>query len=165
MPNFFDLHSPYLAHPLLTPERTALEIDHLVRILGVGPGATVLDIGCGFGRHSIEMATRGIRAFGIDPSEAMIAAANERAAAAGVDAEFRQQNGESLAASSAFDGAIVMFTTLGQINDLGADNRTLLVRALEAVQPGVGFVCADGGSSMQRHDRPRRERRASESGR
>jgi len=39
---------------------------------------TVLDIGCGTGDHSIEMAKRGYVVFGIDRSQAMIDEANKR---------------------------------------------------------------------------------------
>ena len=42
--------------------------------------ARVLDVGCGFGRHSIELARRGYWVVGVDPSVAMIAAAQERVA-------------------------------------------------------------------------------------
>ena len=58
-PNFFRDNSPFLRHPLLTAERTAAEIDFLTPRLGITPTDRVLDIGCGFGRHSIELARRG----------------------------------------------------------------------------------------------------------
>ena len=57
--NFFEHGSPYLQHPLLTPERTAEEVDFILSILPVEPGDKFLDIGCGFGRHSLELALRG----------------------------------------------------------------------------------------------------------
>ena len=65
--NFFDDGSPYLGHPLLTAERTATEIDEVERLTGSVSGR-VLDIGCGFGRHSIELASRFADVTGIDPS-------------------------------------------------------------------------------------------------
>ena len=77
-PNFFDAGSPFLKHPLLTAERTAQEIDFIEEYLTVSPGACILDVGCGFGRHSIELARRDFDVTGIDPSAAMIAVAQER---------------------------------------------------------------------------------------
>jgi SAM-dependent methyltransferase len=52
--------------------------------LRVAPGAPVLDVGCGIGSWSCELAARGARVTGIDGSPAMVAQARERAAARGV---------------------------------------------------------------------------------
>ncbi|HSA51531.1 MAG TPA: methyltransferase domain-containing protein [Yinghuangia sp.] len=53
--------------------------DLLLDGLDVGPGARVLDVGCGTGSTTLAVARRlGARAVGIDVSEPMIAAARER---------------------------------------------------------------------------------------
>src|SRR6266436_8511173 len=52
--------------------------------LDVKPGTSVLDVGCGVGRWSRELASRGARVTGIDLSPTMIAQAKQRAAAQGV---------------------------------------------------------------------------------
>jgi len=137
--NFFEQGSPYLHHPLLTPERTAGEIDFILSILPVLPGARFLDIGCGFGRHSIELAKRGFDVLGIDPSAAMIAAAQERSNTDARRLEFRQMRGEDLQLENEFDTAICLFTTLGQIEDQ-KDNLQLLHNAFQALQPGGFFI-------------------------
>ena len=36
------------------------EVDFLVDVLDLAPGARVLDVGCGPGRHAHELARRGI---------------------------------------------------------------------------------------------------------
>ena len=41
-----------------TPERTRLEVDALVRALGLTPSERVLDLGCGWGRHLAELRRR-----------------------------------------------------------------------------------------------------------
>jgi SAM-dependent methyltransferase len=138
-PNFFSQGSPYLSHPLLTPERTAREVDFLLPQLDLHPSDRVLDVGCGPGRHSIELARRGLEVVGIDPSVAMIAAAKERAKAAGVTPEFRRVGGEFLRAREPFDAAICLFTTLGQISAKG-ENRGLLSRVCGALRPGGRFA-------------------------
>ncbi|MGI9598652.1 MAG: methyltransferase domain-containing protein [Acidimicrobiales bacterium] len=136
--NFFGPHSPYLAHPLLTPARTAVEVDWLELVLDPGPGGHILDIGCGFGRHSLELARRGYQVEGIDPSETMITAA--RSAAGQLTARFLVRSGADLTAENAFDGAVCMFTTLGQIETGLSDNRRLLERASAALRPGARLV-------------------------
>lgn len=135
-PNFFRDNSPFLRHPLLTAERTAREIDFLTPLLGIAPPARVLDIGCGFGRHSIELARRGFDVVGIDPSAAMITAARQRAAEAGVAPEFHQAAAETFRDVRPFDAAICLFTTLGQLSASG-DNLALLGNAFKLLRPGA----------------------------
>ncbi|MGH1492908.1 MAG: class I SAM-dependent methyltransferase [Acidimicrobiales bacterium] len=137
MTNFFGPFSPYLNHPLLTVERTAAEVDQLLLILGLGPGATVLDVGCGFGRHSLEFARRGLQPTGIDPSETMIAAARSAADAEGLAVTLAASLG---AEADRFSGAVAMFTTLGQVGPSGEDNLEILGATAGSLRPGARFV-------------------------
>jgi SAM-dependent methyltransferase len=138
-PNFFDQGSPYLHHPLLTPERTAGEIDFMLSIIDINPGSRILDIGCGAGRHSIELAGRGLSVLGIDPSAEMIASARSRAAGESMQPEFLQMRGEDFQRVNEFEAAVCLFTTLGQVNDQ-EDNRQLLVNAAQSLRPGGYFI-------------------------
>jgi ubiquinone/menaquinone biosynthesis C-methylase UbiE len=138
-PNFFDQGSPYLHHPLLTPERTAQELDFVLSLIDIKPGDKILDIGCGTGRHSIELSRRGLNVLGIDPSEVMIAAARERAAGESNNQEFLQMKGEDFQRINEFDASICLFTTLGQVIDR-EDNRQLLHNAARSLRPGGYFI-------------------------
>jgi len=67
-------------------ELAAEETEDLLALLeatGVEP-ATALDVGCGIGRHAVELADRGVTVHGIDISEAYLDTARERAAERGV---------------------------------------------------------------------------------
>jgi SAM-dependent methyltransferase len=138
-PNFFDDGSPFLKHPLLTPQRTAQEVNFLVSQLELQPGARVLDVGCGFGRHTVEFARRGYAVVGIDPSPAMIAAARQRATEAGVAATLVAISGEAYKPRESFDAAICLFTTLGQMTEAG-DNRALVPHVFSLLQADGFFV-------------------------
>ncbi|MDR2055511.1 MAG: class I SAM-dependent methyltransferase [Desulfovibrio sp.] len=48
--------------------------------LGIAPGA-LLDIGCGTGRHALEMTRRGVRVTGVDVSKTMLAMGEKNIAA------------------------------------------------------------------------------------
>ena len=92
------------------------------------PSINLLDIGCGFGRHSIEFGKRGFDVVGFDPSAAMIADANRR-----LSLEERQQETQQIQGrvtfvqadaagfltqadtSARFHAAVCLMTTLGQI--------------------------------------------------
>jgi SAM-dependent methyltransferase len=139
VPNFFEQGSPFLNHPLLTAERTTHEINFIEPQLNVNQGARILDVGCGFGRHSVELALRGYEVSGIDPSAALIAEARIRAAEAGVSVDFRQQWGERFSTGQAYDAAICLFTSMGQITEQG-ENSGLLDTVFAALKPGGHFV-------------------------
>jgi len=137
--NFFEAGSPFLGHPLLTAARTAQEIGFIEVELALRPGARLLDVGCGFGRHTIELARRGYDVLGIDPAAAMIVAARQRAATAAVSPQFRQERGEQFQTETPFDAAICLFTSLGQITEQG-ENSGLVQRVQAALKPGGQFV-------------------------
>ena len=67
--------------------------------LEVSPGHAVLDVGCGTGDVTLEMARAAGpqgQAVGIDPSEQMLSAARDRAEAAGIAADFRAGDAAAL---------------------------------------------------------------------
>ncbi|MEM8861122.1 MAG: class I SAM-dependent methyltransferase, partial [Chloroflexota bacterium] len=128
-PNFFSENSPFLNHPLLTAERTAGEVDFILAQTQLAAGSRILDVGCGFGRHTLELAKRGYTAVGIDPSSAMIAAAEERKSelkpSAQANTNFVVSDGESFSDEEKFDAVICLMTTLGQVGPNG-ENAGLL---------------------------------------
>lgn len=68
----------------------------------------ILDIGCGTGRHSIELSKRGYNVKGIDLSESMLELAREKANAEGLNIEFLQYDARNLPFDSEFDVAIML---------------------------------------------------------
>jgi SAM-dependent methyltransferase len=68
---FFDGHAPVFMQVVSTRD-TPREVDFLFELLGLQPETEVLDLGCGAGRHSIELARRGsvqVRERGYLPSQ------------------------------------------------------------------------------------------------
>lgn len=140
--NFFDDGSPYLGHPLLTPDRSRAEIDEIERLVGSVTGR-ILDIGCGFGRHSVELATRGADVTGIDPSRAMVEAARARASEAKQFADFICISAADFREVARYDLALCLFTTLGQLTQATTDDAPhidLLRQAKQALRPGGKLV-------------------------
>ena len=64
------LGSAYLRYSFT--KGTRQEVDFVVDHLGLTPGARVLDVGCGPGRHAHELARRGIEVHGVDISETFV---------------------------------------------------------------------------------------------
>src|SRR5688500_20201661 len=69
-------------------ERTTREVAFLEEQLRLAPGAAILDLACGHGRHAIELARRGYRVTGFDLSEPSLERAGRLADGARVDVEW-----------------------------------------------------------------------------
>jgi len=95
------------------PEQTRAEADFLEKTLG--RKARVLDVPCGYGRHSLELARRGCRVTGLDISAEFIAEAAAAAKSAGVEAEFLAGDMRGLRWQAEFDGAICMGNSFGYL--------------------------------------------------
>ena len=84
---FFDAHAPVYEDNVFT-RNTVSEVDFLLEELSLQPGDSILDVGCGTGRHSIELAKRGYAVTGLDLSSGMLARAADAAKAAGVHVDW-----------------------------------------------------------------------------
>src|SRR5262245_22120916 len=58
-----------------------LEESHVARMLGTVTGLSILDVGCGTGRHSIRLAKSGARVTGLDFSTGMLGRARSKTGA------------------------------------------------------------------------------------
>ena len=72
-------------------DNTTNEVDQLIRIAGLESNDRILDLCCGQGRHSLELASRGFRhIFGVDRSRYLIRLARKRAKDKSLDASFHE---------------------------------------------------------------------------
>ena len=130
---FFD--ATYLAtdRPALTPRRTRAEVDFAERVLALRPGARVLDVPCGFGRHAGELARRGYTVVGVDLSPLMLREAR-RAHREGGRLRFVRADMRRLAYRAEFDAVICLFTSFGYFSE--RENVAALRRMARALKPG-----------------------------
>lgn len=133
-PDYFEIY-----RDVFTPEATAAEVDGIVARLGLAPGARVLDLACGHGRHAIPLAERGCAVTGYDLSETMLTRARVDAAARGVAPRFVRGDMRALPFEGAFDAVINVFTAFGYFADPEDDLETLR-RVRRALVPGGRFL-------------------------
>jgi SAM-dependent methyltransferase len=104
---FFDAHAPRYDENGFA-QHTVAEVDFLLSLFALAPACRILDMGCGTGRHSIELAKRGFRVTGVDLSTGMLDQARAKAAGAGVEVEFVEADATKWVAKEPFDAAICL---------------------------------------------------------
>lgn len=140
---FFDGHAPVYMQNVFT-RNTLAEVEFLIRELRLAPGARVLDLGCGTGRHSVELARRGYRMLGVDLSRGMLREARAAARAAAAQVDWVQADATRFLAPEAFDGAICLCEgSFGLAND-GEDpiahDRAIAFNLSRCLRPGGRLV-------------------------
>lgn len=78
----------------------------------------LLDIACGTGGFSIELAKKGIEVIGTDMSEDMLSVAREKTADEGLDVLYLCQNAEELDLYGTVDGAVCCMDSINHITDI-----------------------------------------------
>ncbi len=104
-------------------EHAPEEVGRILKLLRVKPGAAVLDLCCGPGRHSLELARRGFRVTGVDRTRAYLAQARKLAAREKLDVEFVLADMRRFRRPRAFDALVNMFTAFGYFRKPGEDLR------------------------------------------
>ena len=96
-----------------TPEILEWQINHVEKYLQRVKARNVLDLCCGSGDHSIELAKRGYNVTGLDINGTLLQKANDKARALRVDAHFIQGDMRSLPFTDAFDAIINLDGSFG----------------------------------------------------
>ncbi len=84
------------------------ECDFIEQEVGRDKSIKMIDIGCGTGRHSIELTKRGYRVTGVDLSESQLTRAREKAKEAGATIDFQKRDARDLPFEGEFDLAIML---------------------------------------------------------
>jgi SAM-dependent methyltransferase len=134
----FDDDYLYFYEELLTPERTAGEVELVWKLLDLEPGLALLDLACGHGRIANPLAERGVRVTGLDATPLFLDLARKDAAERGVEVEYVEGDMRSIPWSERFDRVLCWFTSFGYFGD--DENRQVLAGAYEALEPGGLFL-------------------------
>jgi 2-polyprenyl-3-methyl-5-hydroxy-6-metoxy-1,4-benzoquinol methylase len=94
----------------------------------------ILDIGCGTGRHSIELTKRGYRITGVDFSESMLARARAKAAEEGLSIDFFKYDARNLPFHQEFDLAMMICEGAFPLMETDEMNYQILQNAANALK-------------------------------
>lgn len=140
--DWFDADAYELVYEERDEEEAERMVDLLERAVRPAPGADVLDVGTGRGRHARVLARRGYRVTGLDLSANAVATARARAAAEGLPPErllFVQGDMRLPHFQERFDGVTNLFTSFGYFEDDANHQRAVSAMA-DALKPGGWLV-------------------------
>jgi cyclopropane fatty-acyl-phospholipid synthase-like methyltransferase len=120
------------------PESTSAELDFIIRVTGLRPGSRVLDVPCGSGRHTLELARRGYRATGLDVSAEALDYARTAAAGQQLAVDLRWADMRTLPDDTHADVAICMGNAFGYLDHTGT--QAFLADLAGLVVPGGALI-------------------------
>jgi len=152
-----------------TPKEVAVECDFIERALRVPVGSRVLDVGCGLGVQSVEMASRGYHLVGLDISPTMVSRAYDEAEDRGLQIDFVRGDMRDVTFEEPFDALLCWGTTFGyfseeenelalrQFHELLKPDGTLLLEVVNrdfmiGSQPNQVWFEVDGAVCMEETD-------------
>lgn len=110
-------------------------VERMVALMALQPDAAILDLCCGPGRHSLELARRGFRVTGVDRTKVYLDQARIQAAKEGLELELVQDDMRAFRRGEAFDGAINIYTSFGYFED-PTEDRQVLINVHDSLKPG-----------------------------
>jgi ubiquinone/menaquinone biosynthesis C-methylase UbiE len=150
--NFFHGLALDLWRKAISPKHTKSEADFLIKVLQCKKGSHLLDVPCGNGRLSLELARRGYRVTGVDLSEEFIEEARASSvshppAHAGdtdfmASAEFILGDMRQIEGDEIYDGAYCFGNSFGFLKY--SDMEGFLSGVCRALKPGARFIVETG---------------------
>ncbi len=113
---------------------TSGECDFIEKEINYNKAVKILDLGCGTGRHTIEMAKRGYNITGVDLSDSQLARAREKASQNGLEINFLEQDARNLSFLNEFDLVIMICEAAFPLMETDEMNFKILENATKSLK-------------------------------
>ena len=131
---------------------THLEIDFLIQTLALTPSDHILDVACGYGRHTIPLARQEYRITGMDRSPVMLQEARTRACGLKIPPSFLQADMRDLPFFETFDIALNLFSSFGYFEEEDENFRVLQNISDVLVPGGLSLIETVNRDYVVRHN-------------
>ena len=136
--SFWETWGPILFSPMRVANAKD-EVDKVINLLEIKPRARVLDLCCGVGRHSLELARRGFQVTGVDRTRSYLDKAIAQAAEENLSVEFVEEDMRKFLREESFDAVISMFTSFSYFEDPEEDKK-VVENVYASLKPGGTFI-------------------------
>jgi len=111
------------------------ECDFIEKEIDFNKNLKILDIGCGTGRHSIELTKRGYNVLGVDLSDSQLKRAREKAAQLGLKIDFQKHDARNLPFNNEFNLAVMLCEGGFSLMETDEMNFDILKNAAKSLKP------------------------------
>jgi SAM-dependent methyltransferase len=126
---------------------TPNEVDAIKSLCKIAPDETVLDLCCGVGRHSLELARRGHKVVGVDRTRLYLDKANRSAVEEKLPIEFVLDDMRTFYRKRSFDIVLSMFTSFSYFED--HEEQMLVLRNIySSLRPGGRLLLESMGKEI-----------------
>jgi len=122
----------------ISEEETRKEVDFICNVLDLHEGAKVLDLFCGTGRHSLDLARRGYLATGIELNPDYLELGKQSSKGIANAPKFIQGDVRYIDFGEGYDAVIVMFQSFGYFSDL--EDKSVLSKIFDSLKPKGRFL-------------------------
>lgn len=119
---------------------TLQEVDFIEKEINFDKNISILDVGCGTGRHSVELAKRGYQVTGFDLSEDQLKAAQKKADKANVVIPFFRKDARNFKFDTKFDLAIMLCEGGFSLMETDEENFAILKNVVDSLNAGGKFI-------------------------
>jgi SAM-dependent methyltransferase len=115
------------------------QIDGVERFISLEPRSRLLDLGCGFGHQTLELARRGHRVLGMDESERSLSEARQAARSDRLNVHFTRNDPRQIPYRGEFDAVLCLSSAFGRLVSERDDQRAL-ESILRSLKPGAKLL-------------------------
>lgn len=124
--------------PFSTPAQTQREANFIRESLAPPKAGEILDVGCGYGRHALELAQQGYRVTGLDLSLPLLIRAADEAQRRGFSVNFVHADMREMTFTGQFDAAYCVLSSFGYFDE--ETNLKVATGICRALKPGGRFL-------------------------
>jgi len=117
------------------------ECDFIEQEINFDKSLKILDVGCGTGRHAIELSKRGYNVTGVDLSEAQLKRAREKAEENNLTVDFQCQDARNLSFNGEFDVAVMLCEGGFPLMETDEMNYEILKSVTKSLKPRGKLIC------------------------
>jgi 2-polyprenyl-3-methyl-5-hydroxy-6-metoxy-1,4-benzoquinol methylase len=125
---------------VFTPEENKEQADFIEDVMNLKkfPHASILDVPCGDGRISVELAAKGYEVTGIENNENILRRAIKESHSRKLDIKYLKSDMRNFPAGRKFDAVICWFGSFGYFDD--AENEKFVKEISNVLKPGGKFI-------------------------